>query len=519
MTQALSALLPAATVGTQRQAPATPALGGDAGALLAQAAAGSDDAATRLLRMAGVLTVCSRAGARGIDAMPPPLPCASQTHAAPDQPSINTALAWALRDGPQRLQHEALMQLAAQGWRLPAALLPAALEQGRRAIVLRPAVMAALGERGRWLAAHNAAWHWAASTVGDAQGSDGAWTDGRLEQRRAWLRTALAREPQSARERLVQALPELPANERAELLAELRDALSADDESLLDASLQDRSKEVRQVAQSLLLRLPRSGFVRRATQRIEPWLRQERALLKKRWTIEPPQAAPEEWKTQGIDTTRPKGEALGERAWWLYQCVRQTPLPWWSDHLGLTPPQLLDWAASTDWAAALTRGWFDVLQAAPQEAWCNAFLDQWPKTGPREDPAAVLALLPLAARERWWERQLRGLWRSRSLTEVLPQIMAACAPGTRLTRGLSQLLAERAANDLPANMNDWTLRSLTPELVCLLDIASLGPLQQVAAPPDATPSQLQSIQLLQQVVQTRLALHTLPDSPTRSSHR
>ena len=175
---------------------------------------------------------------------------------------------------------------------------------------------------------------------------------------------------------------------------------------MLERLRTDRSREVRQAALGLLLRLPASAHVGRAIARLEPLLKQERVLLRKRWVIDAPPAAGADWNDDNLDAARPKNESLGERAWWLCQLVRQVPLSWWTRHTGMTAAELNAWAGETDWREALWRGWRDVLHRAPDASWCEAFLDRWPSTLPAGDRDAVLSLLPPAARERHWQQQL-----------------------------------------------------------------------------------------------------------------
>lgn len=522
MTPTLSALwaplLPSALVGTDRQAAAWPRWPGDMGELLAQLATGSDAPATAL-RIAAVLATCGLAGAQG-EPWEAPLPAAAADDSRPalDEPNLLRLVAWAFGDGPPRLHQVICLALGQAGHRLPVALLPAALELGRRSLVLRPLLIPVLGERGLWLAAQRDDWRYAAG-VGATEAADMRWTDGTIEQRRTFLAHERRHDPAAARERLVAALPELPAKERAELVGELAIGLGAADETLLDALRADRSREVRQAALGLLLRLPMAAHPQRAAARIATLLKHERVLLRKRWQIDAPVEAIADWKADQLDPARPQHESLGERAWWLYQLVRQVPLDWWTRHTGATPAELLDWARSTDWTEALLRGWRDVLFAAPQLAWCEAFLDAWPHTGLRDDSSSVLALLPLERRERHWRRQLEG--GQPDLGLLASQLLAACPPGDTLSAALSADLAravraraESTALNAGALRQDWSLLQQLPELGGVLHLEGLAPLADLPRPPDETPSYANHVQALTQVVALRRALHAFVTSNT-----
>lgn len=502
-----SALLPAATVGTDRQPGPWPLADSDIGALARQAAAAAANPATGLLRAAAVIATCSLAGAQGpvwAEALPPAAP--DDTRAPLPAGSALDAVAWALREGPTRLQHDALLRTGQAGLRLPAPLLPLALEVGRRSVALRAPLLDALGERGLWLAAQRPDWSYAAGATA-TEPHDATWTEGTLEQRRAWLVQARLDNPATSRERLQAALPDLPARERADLVAVLATALSGDDEALLDTLRTDRSREVRQAALQLLLRLPAAAHPQRAAARLTRLLTQERDLLRKRWVLDAPTAAPADAKADQLDTPRPEKESLGERAWWLYQLVRQVPLGWWCAHTGMTAAELLAWGSGTDWAEALVRGWADVLFAAPDDDWCDALLDRWPPAM-RESPARVLALLTPARRDRHLLRDARDPALAAS---TLVQALAACAPGQTLSAELSALLARtlhaRVGN---GDLNtDYGLRGLLADFACAAHADSLALLATLPRRADETPSCAEALLTVDRIVSTRRALLTL----------
>jgi len=500
-------LLPAAVVGSERHAAPLAAWPGDVGQAIAAATAGAEPAAA-VLRAAAVLAACGAAGAQGArfdDALPAAAPANSQE--ALTDPAQLGPIGWALREGAPRLQLAVPLALARAGRRFPPALLPTVLELGRRSLALRAAFAATLGERGRWLAQQREDWRYAAGAGAQADAQT-QWQDGSFEQRRALLQSERASDPAAARERLQAALPELPAKERAELVAVLAQRLGPDDEALLDSLRADRGREVRQAALALLLRLPQAAHPQRAAARLAALVTSSRGLLGRRWEIDAPSAAADDWKADQIEATRPTHERLGERAWWLYQLVRQVPLSWWTTHTGLDAAELLKWAAKTDWAAALQRGWRDVLVAAPDITWCEAVLDAGP-AGWADHHTELLALLPPARRERHWQRQLGD--GSVPLDRLLPQILAACPAGETLSAPLSRalvqpLLARDAAGALA---NDYGLRATLPELAAALHLDALAPLATLQRHPDHTPSWADTLHALAQTLATRRALNTL----------
>ncbi len=504
-------LLPAAMVGTDRTPNWTLPATGEIGAMLQQLASTTSDPATRLLRSAAVLAVCGAAGASAVAT-------AGEGSAAPDDsspvlpdPASLTLLSWVLREAPARLQHIALQRLAKRGWRLPVALLPATLEVGRRSIALRPPVLGAIGARGRWLAALNPDWRYAVG-VSDEAPLEERWAHGSMEQRRVVLLEERGQRPHAARERLAAELPQLAARERADLIGTMTLNLSMADEPWLDSVLRDRSREVRQVVSGLLLRLPDSGFVQRAAQRLEPLLTHEKGFLRSQWKVDAPSQVDSAWETQGIELDRPKHEQLGERAWWLYQLSRQVPVSWWCERMGCTAVELLAWAGKTDWTQALLRAWRDALLHTAESDAIDAMLEGWPWDGLTGDPATLVALLPLSIREKHWQRRLKK--DSGELRSLLPELLAACATGEQLSAPLSDVLASALRKTLADAqiVYDHSLRSTLPDLCCALHDTALAGVAGIAPRGDETPAHAELLHTLRRVIEARRSLDQLPSA-------
>lgn len=514
MSKVWAPLLPVVMVGTARQS-VSASWSGDVGEMIAQTLDQAADAPTGVLRVAGILCTCGQAGAQGM-VETAPLPKASLDDVLPPlQDGLLPALIdWAFRDGPARLHHEVCLALAAAGYRLPVHLLPLALDLGRRSLALRSALLPVLGNIGLWLAAQRDEWRYAAGVSSEGIG-EAIWTDGNIEQRRAFLARERAENPRAARERLTQALAELSAKERADLITVLADGLTLEDEPLLEALRADRSKEVRSGALSLLLRLPEAAHPQRAMARMATLLQKERVLLRQRWMVEAPSAMADDWKADNLDAPRPQHESLGDRAWWLYQLARQVPLSWWTGHTGMDAEALLKWAQGTDWHEALVRAWRDVLMAAPDPVWCEAFLNQWPQTKLRDDPATVLALLPRDRRELHWMRHLRDAAEA-PLQALVPQMLGACPTGETLSAPLSKAVAhvlhQRAASQTLGG--DQNLRWHLPDLVCVLDRSVLEQIGQWPRHAEDAPSFSATMHVVAQIVATRRALQHLTTSMT-----
>ena len=529
---AWAALLPAAMVGTERHPAPLPRWPGEIGATIAALAEvdrpdggdGIDRAAVDVLRVAGILAVCGLAGAQ-------PQACAREAaepapdDASPvaDQPALVQTLAWTLREGPDRLKHEFFLRFTQAGLRLPHALLAVALELARQSVALRAPLQPLLGERGVWLARQREDWAFAAGVATADDADPRQWSDGTLEQRKAFLANERAREPGAARERLATALPELPAKERSDLARGLAVGLGPDDEALLDQLRADRAQDVRAVALDLLLRLPDAAHPRRAGARIATLMSRGSLLTGRRWLIEPPAAAAEDWKADQIELV--VGIAnMGQRAWWLYQLVRQVPLGWWTVHTGLDARQLAAWADASEWAEPIWLAWRDVLRRAPDRAWAEALLQDWHKnTGPRAVLGArelVLDVVSPEVRERYFEAQLKSA--DASLVHDVFAIFTGYCPGDTVSPRLAALVVQRVTGvlaldarvDNPIAAANPTLHAqdalgrYLPHLCCVLPLAALADFDDWPASPGASAAVERARHEGRLIIQARRALAT-----------
>lgn len=154
--------------------------------------------------------------------------------------------------------------VARAGLRVPASHLPTLLDRGARDSELRPAVAAAVGARGHWLARFRDTWHYLGSHGAAAHFDPKVWEHGGPPERRRALAALRRADPAAARERAAGVLRTEPvAEHRRSLLSVLATGLTTDDEETLEAALTDRAAGVRGLALSLLSRLPDSGHADR----------------------------------------------------------------------------------------------------------------------------------------------------------------------------------------------------------------------------------------------------------------
>ncbi|GGV08645.1 hypothetical protein GCM10010182_30160 [Actinomadura cremea] len=251
----------AALLGTERRDP--PALPGEPG---------GDDAAARLLDQAALLTVRRRAGyvpVRSGDLEPIAPAPVEHDPAVPDAAAAR--LARILAGEQIRVLPEWLDAAARRGLRVPPRLLPALLERGRSDRMLRPSIARAAGRRGMWLALQNTDWAYLVGAgpvrSGDDPAGAEAWRSGTRHRRVAYLSGLRGTDPAAARELLRETWEREPAPDRAAFLGTFAWGLSPADEEFLEAALDDRGKDVRQLAADLLARLPGAAYGERMADR------------------------------------------------------------------------------------------------------------------------------------------------------------------------------------------------------------------------------------------------------------
>lgn len=501
----ISAWLNQALLGVDQSAAV---IDGEIGEILAQAGGQCEDSALGFSRAMGALAACRLAALTlaAADALPPE-PAQEDSNVLSADHDWSGLLAWVFAEGTPRLQNEACMCIADLGSVIPVPLLPAALDAGRRSVALRPALQSVLGHRGRWLAGLNDEWRFAADNTTAVSDDDDPkrWNEGSLAQRVDYLRTLRGRDPGAARNLLQTQLGELSAKERIELVGVLAQCLDAADEMLLEGLLKDRSRDVRDVAARLLALLPASAQSRRLSGWLAALVSSKRNFLNKTsWLCDAPQSADPDWSAAAVTATRPQHETLGECAWWLYQLTRQTNLSWWTAHTGMNAAELINWAAKTDWKDALYRGWRERAGSADRD-WLEAMLRS---TDPEllRHSASLLALLPVAEREKYWPRSLDAFSKSGALGDATVSFAFGETLSINFSRDLLLEVQKCFASDRLSN--DYMLRPQLLELVTILHPASLPAWRSAPRRDDETPAMSECIQAFERIVTARRTLHT-----------
>ena len=269
---------------------------------------------------------------------------------------------------------EWLAALRGAGRRVREEHLPALLDKGSTERALRPLVVEVLGNRGRWLAAQNAAWGWASAGVEP----DGWETAGR-DERLALLRALRETDPGRARELLSSTWKGEPAKDRTSFLQTLHIGLNEEDETFLTGALEDRSAEVRRTAVELLLRLPSSRLTRLVCERVSSLLSYRKPTLRKPLIEVNLPDDPEKWQKENqlpweFPAAVAPSTSLGQKGLWLLRAVGCVPPTTWRAAWGKSPAEVLVAASNSEWSEALLSGMAVASARLADAEWIEALL-------------------------------------------------------------------------------------------------------------------------------------------------
>lgn len=280
-----------------------------------------------------------------------------------------------------------LAACADSGHRVPHTRLSVLLERGERSSALRAPLRAVIDERGRWLAARNPAWAWALVRAEDVVRRDhedvdaDAWALLPDTERATALQRVRYRDPARGRELLLGTWPKDPAKVRAAHLEALAIGLSADDEHVLEAALDDRAASVRAVAVDLLDGLPGSARAARMAGRLRPLLRTS-GLLGRTLEVALPDDPDPDGVRDGLGKPPP---GRSSRGWWLERIVAGAPLDVWGDN----PDKVVRKVDADDALKGLRRA----AVRRHDVAWAEALL-------PRHPDPELVQVLPATRREQ-----------------------------------------------------------------------------------------------------------------------
>ncbi|MEZ4592287.1 MAG: DUF5691 domain-containing protein [Chloroflexota bacterium] len=339
------------------------------GQLLAQLPPQED--AASLLTIAGTVALHQQTGWQ-----PQHQPPTTATPIQPDlpvcPPPIAHQLDQLLEGTISILLPEMLEALAQTGHRVPEFLLPSLLEKGKKLSQYRTAVLAVLGNRGRWLAAQNPEWQYASPELDHWLGLLRVWETAVPPKRHDLLRQLRATHPKLGRQLLAHTWKNNSGLVRHQALKTLDINLSLDDEPFLEAALDDRTHLVRQAAADLLAKLPQSRLAQRMTQHVAGVLRwtphHERAI-----TVRLPQTITPAMLRDGIPGYKPE-EKTKVQSQLLTQLINRVPLSYWTETWQKTPQEIVNAALNSGWPRTLTAAFGTAAIRQNEAAWAEAII-------------------------------------------------------------------------------------------------------------------------------------------------
>ncbi len=423
----------------------------------------NESPAAALLSAAAATALYTRAGALPTTSEVAPISPCPEDDLPPCGPRAARHLATILDGHGWPLLREWLEVLATVRRRPPDAALPELLEQGRATPELRPALLAVLGKRGRWLAALNPEWSYVAEGAGPPQNEaelTELWQTGTRNGRMFLLKALRASDPARARALIQSTWATEKADDRAAFVEALEEGLSLEDEPFLEAALDDRGKEVRANAAALLARLPESALARRMAARAVELVSYHGGLFPK-IELRLPEACDKALQRDGVEVKSRGG--IGERAWWLSEIVRRTPPATWCAAWSLAPAAILSARMPREWRDTLIEAWTSAAVAYRDQAWAEALADLALKEPERVPLEELLPILPIERREALLIRMLdEGRQPLSGSHPALPALSAAREPwSVQLARSVIAALGRRFAGNAHDNSHreDWPLRA------------------------------------------------------------
>lgn len=380
-----------------------------------------------------------------------------------------------------------LAEANAQGYRAPAALLPALLDAARARTDLRGETLAFAGPRALWLARQNPDWKFALRDgvrrqAPDSTGPEEAeklWEEGLFAERVALLGALRRRAPEAGLALLAATWQTERAEDRLMFLDSLRQGLNGTDEPFLERALSDRSRTVRATAAELLAALPDSALAARMATRARSCVTLDR-LDGRGIVVEAPHECDADMQRDGVIPKPPSGR--GERAWWLCQLVEATPLSVWTERLGGLPPsRIVALPVADGWLDDLHAAWCGAAVRQRDAAWARALIGQptAPFTEGPGDPAKLLSVLPARERGEWAARFISA----HGLSEAF-RILGVCGVPWPLPLGRAVVDALEIARD--AGSYPWSFSGVMGLAERCLDPADAERLAPLAAVPDET---------------------------------
>ncbi len=268
---------------------------------------------------------------------------------------------------------EFIMHLVDHQKLLPLDLLPDLFDQCKNNRELWITLKDAVGSRGHWLIQQNAAWKDLAfdPTLVD-------WETGTRDERIALLEYLRENDPAKSRELLLSTWKQDDLKSRERFVKTLRINTTEYDEEFLEDKLDDRRKEIRIAAASVLTLIPGSKRTDRIFQRlINSMSYQAKDNGKKeKLKIQLPEELSPELIRDGIDPASRwfKGGVKASR---LGQMLAIVPPKKWEDYFSKDAPAVLNMFVKTEWSELLLQAITEATITHKDMEWAEAILLFW----------------------------------------------------------------------------------------------------------------------------------------------
>lgn len=237
----------------------------------------------------------------------------------PDAEKENPALIFffdaMLRGTYTKALPELLRLLKSKGQNVPRAVLPELLEMALQNDFWRNLVLPVAGATGKWLAAQHPDWQALFSKDDDFE-----WAQAAHNQRLAVLKNLRNAAPETALQLIQSTWQQDAWQERAHFLKELKAGISKSDESFLEKCLDDRRKEIRQLAADLLADIPESALTGRHLEKLAQWIKWENGTFR----LQAPEKPDAEMERDGIFLSADYAKA-GLKAGLIFQVIEKIP--------------------------------------------------------------------------------------------------------------------------------------------------------------------------------------------------
>lgn len=255
--------------------------------------------------------------------------------------------------------------------RIPPSCVASALNAAKGSTELRPYLMSVIGKWGGAVASRNPNWKYAVDLAKEKSVDvSSVWETGSPMDRIKFLTSEIHADRAFARQRFMGSLKEMSVSEKSNLLSLFRAGLCMDDEPMLVQIGKERSGDLKLASQKFLACLDDSESSVAIKKALRGLLRKEGQS----WVIDAPEAFDENWAGYGISQKSGSSfKPLGERAWWLSELIRLTPLSFWTDECHMTAKEAMDFAEKSVWKDSFINAWIFAIEGALNMQWAIEF--------------------------------------------------------------------------------------------------------------------------------------------------